>query len=244
MVLFVVFLFGAWFLDVNSTQPARLYLTVVLTVTTWLVLLLMLFLSAFSLPADLKNRTLHTIVTKPVRASEVVLGRMIGFTFIGTILLLVMGVISYVFVIRGVDHTHQLVAEDLHETGQAVPGGVRPKTGYTDLAQGHRHRIYIDSSGKAEVYEERSHWHELETSKLGDKTVYRLGPPLGMLEARVPIYGKLQFRDTRGIDTDKGINVGDEWMYRSFIQGDSDARLFGPSMGSIQRTSPSNCRSK
>ena len=224
VVLFVVFLFGAWFLDVNSTQPARLYITVVLTVTTWLVLLLMLFLSAFSLPADLKNRTLHTVVTKPVRASEVVLGRMIGFTLIGTGLLVVMSVISYVFVVRGVNHTHQLVADDLRETGQAAPGGARPKTGFTDLAQGHRHRVYIDSSGKAEVFEERSHWHELEKLESGGKTVYRLGPPQGMLEARVPIYGKLRFRDNKSTDTDKGINVGDEWMYRSFVEGDSLAR--------------------
>ncbi len=77
-VLFVILLFGAWFLDVDSTHPAQLYLAVVLTSTSWLVLLLMLFLSAFSLPADIKSRTIHTVVTKPVRTSEVVLGRMLG----------------------------------------------------------------------------------------------------------------------------------------------------------------------
>ena len=37
--------------------------------------------------------------------------------------------------------------------------------------------------------------------------------------ARVPVYGKLTFRDRTGQPTEKGINVGDEWTYRSFIEG-------------------------
>ena len=67
----------------------------VLTTTGYLMLLLALFLGALSLPADIKNRTLHTVVTKPVRPSEIVLGRILGFTIVGTVLLALMGVISY-----------------------------------------------------------------------------------------------------------------------------------------------------
>ena len=37
--------------------------------------------------------------------------------------------------------------------------------------------------------------------------------------ARVPVYGKLAFRDRTGQPAEKGINVGDEWTYRSFIEG-------------------------
>ena len=39
--------------------------------------------------------------------------------------------------------------------------------------------------------------------------------------ARVPIYGKLTFTDKTGKlkNQEKNINVGDEWSYRSFIQG-------------------------
>ena len=100
-VFILILLFAGWFLDPGSIDPARLYLDFVLTATSYLVLLLALFLSSLSLPADIKNRTLHTVVTKPVRASEVVLGRIVGFTAVGTLLLLVMGAISYVFVERG-----------------------------------------------------------------------------------------------------------------------------------------------
>ena len=78
-VFILILLFAGWFLDPGSLDPARLYLGFVLTTTSYLVLLLVLFFSAFSLPADIKNRTLHTVVTKPVRASEIVLGRILGF---------------------------------------------------------------------------------------------------------------------------------------------------------------------
>ncbi|HIA19239.1 MAG TPA: ABC transporter permease, partial [Planctomycetaceae bacterium] len=115
IVVFVVFmlllLFGGWFLDVESSNPARLYLSFVLTASTYLVLGLAMFLSAFSLPADVKNRTIYTVVTKPVRAHEIILGRIAGFVVVGTVLLLFMGIASYFFVVRGVNHDHSIRAE-------------------------------------------------------------------------------------------------------------------------------------
>ena len=50
---------------------------------------------------------------------------------------------------------------------------------------------------------------------------YVIGKPHGMLIARVPIYGKLRFYDRERAEKKKGINVGDEWAYRSYIQGGS-----------------------
>ena len=35
----------------------------------------------------------------------------------------------------------------------------------------------------------------------------------------MPVYGKLSFRDRAGQPAEKGINVGDEWTYRSYIEG-------------------------
>lgn len=219
----VVLLFAGWFLDVGSSDPAKLYLSFVLTATTYLTLLLALFLSAFSLPADVKSRTIQTVVTKPVRASEIVLGRMLGFTIVGTLLLAAMSAVSYVFVVRGVAHTHDVLADSLKPVGTAEQGKPRPMSGSTDSAQGHRHKLYIDSSGDGHVETEFGHWHEIEIETSGDKSRYAVGGPEGMLQARVPIYGKLRFRNREEKDVDKGINVGDEWFYRSFIQGGSPA---------------------
>jgi ABC-type transport system involved in multi-copper enzyme maturation permease subunit len=230
MVFIVVLLFAGWFLDPGSAHPAQLYLSFVLTATSYLVLLLALFLSSLSLPSDIKNKTLHTVVTKPVRPSEVVLGRMIGFTLIGTALLLVMGTISYGFVIRGLQHTHELSTEDLEKvavqwTEQAEQGEPqKPQQLRTSRVHGHRHNVYLDpKTNRVRNSTAQGHWHELEyelpsKSKKAEIT-YRMGPPRGRLIARVPIYGKLRFLDRAGNTTDKGVNVGDEWMYRSFIAG-------------------------
>ncbi len=128
-VFILILLFAGWFLDPGNVDPTKLYLGFVLTATSYLVLLLALFLSSLSLPADIKNRTLHTIVTKPVRASEVVLGRIVGFTAVITVLLVVMGAISYGFVVRGLAHTHQLAAEDLRPAEGAVAGRSRRLAG-------------------------------------------------------------------------------------------------------------------
>ena len=86
-VFVVIVLFAGWFLDTNSTDPGYLYVSFVLTLTNYLILALALFLSAFSLPTDIKNRTIYTIMTKPVRAWEIVLGRILGFAAIGAVLL-------------------------------------------------------------------------------------------------------------------------------------------------------------
>ncbi len=222
-VFIVVLLFAGWFLDPTTDNPARLYLTFVLTATSYLVLLLALFLSAFSIPADIRSRTLHTVVTKPVRSSEIVLGRILGFTLVGTTLLAVMSVISFVFVGRLLDHSHKLSAEQLRPVGAAEAGKPRALAGRSEPAQGHSHKVYVDASGEARADSEHHHWHELQVTKSGEQTTYSFGPAEGMLLARVPIYGKLRFRDISGTDKEKGISVGDEWVYRSYIQGGSQA---------------------
>lgn len=223
LVVFVVFLaillFAGWFLDPHSLDPARLYIGFVLTTTSYLVLLLVLFLSALSLPADIQSRTLHTVVTKPVRASEVVLGRMLGFTAIGTALLVVMGLVSYGFVVRGLAHVHTLQAADL--TG-AQEGAADSQTGYTSQNRSHRHKVSVDGYGKVEVEPTLGHTHTITLSHSGN---YQVGSAEGALVARVPVYGQMRFRERTGLDEKVGINVGDEWFYRSYIAGGSQAAV-------------------
>lgn len=59
----------------------------------------------------------------------------------------------------------------------------------------------------------------------GAEARFEVGGPKGMLVARVPVYGKIRFRDREGLDAMEGINVGDEWTYRGYIQGASPAAL-------------------
>ena len=52
-----------------------------------------------------------------------------------------------------------------------------------------------------------------------------------------PIYGKLRFKDRARQRVEKGVNVGDEWTYRSFIEGGSQAAAIWTFEGISEATS-------
>lgn len=226
-VVFVVLLvFAGWFLDPATNEPAKLYLSFVMSFALYLVLGLALLLSAFSLPADIKARTIYTIVTKPVRPIEIILGRILGFTVVGTALLVLMGGLSYVFVSRSLQHTHELAAADVRAITDAdeAPEALVSE-GRTSRVQNHRHTVSVFRDGTAETDLQNGHRHPVTVEKdsSGNITGYVLGSPQGLLQARVPIYGMMQFRDRTGSFGRTGTNVGYEWEYRSYIEGGTPA---------------------
>ena len=220
-VFFVILLFAGWFLDSTTNDPATLYLSFVLTASSYLSLLIALLLSVFSLPTDIKNRTITTVVTKPVRHGEIVLGRILGFGAVGTLMLLAMGVVSYVFVNRGLNHTHEVDAASLTLVAEKTEKPIR--TGRTKVTpKQHVHEVEVDAeTGEGRTDFQNGHYHDVKVEKRGDKEVVALSAPRGMLVARVPIYGKLRYKDKKGQTVAKGISVGNEWGYRSFIEGNT-----------------------
>lgn len=163
LVTFAIFalmiLFGSWFMGGGTEKPEQIYVNFVLWGTQMLVLLMGLLLSAFSLPDDIKNKTIYTVVTKPVRSTEIILGRMLGFATVGTVLLVLMGLISYFFVWRSLDHSHQIIGDDQTisaftavdtETQRSTVTGKRVSSdaifeAFTTTDNGHSHRIEIIS---------------------------------------------------------------------------------------------------
>jgi len=235
-VFVLILLFAGWFLGTNQPEPAKLYLSFVLTATTYLMLLMALFLSAFSLPNDFKNKTIHTIVTKPVRAGEIVLGRIIGFSIVGTFLLAVMGLFSYLFVVRSLSHSHDVDIYKLTDiAGEDGPVG---KTGQTTRDAFHRHDLDIGTNAAARTEAVYGHWHEVTTDRAASSAEYAVSQPQDMFRARVPIYGKLRFLDRTGQVKAKGINVGNEWAYRSFITGATQAAAIWTFDGIDEATYP------
>jgi ABC-type transport system involved in multi-copper enzyme maturation permease subunit len=101
--LLVMFLFASWFLPYKPEDQVRNYVRAVYWTMTPLLLFTAGLLAAFSIPADLRNQTMHTIVTKPVERFEIILGRFLGFTMLMTLVLIVMNLLSLVYVARGVD---------------------------------------------------------------------------------------------------------------------------------------------
>src|ERR1044071_160888 len=147
-VYIVILLFAGWFLQTGYREPGKLFFSVVLTATTYLVLMIALLISAFSLPNDFKSKTIYTVVTKPVRAGDIVLGRILGFTIVGTVLLLIMAIFSAGFVWRMLDHTHAVKIDSL-ETIYDADGKPIGKKGRTTTNQDHSHEveIYNDPQG-------------------------------------------------------------------------------------------------
>ncbi len=151
----VLFMFGEWFLT-SAGEKVDIQIerdvVFVFKAISWPVWLVLLLVACFGIPEDIKARSLHTVVTKPARRIEVVLGRMLGFSLIATFIMALMGVVGYVWIDR------QISAEN-HDR----------------------------------------------------------------LVCKVPIYGKLSFLDRQGEPTKSGINVGDVWTFRSYIEGSTKA---------------------
>jgi hypothetical protein len=143
----LVFLFGSWFIDPKPERQVYNYVEVVALASTILVVVTTSLVASFSIPTDMRQQTIHTVVTKPVQRYEIVLGRFLGYMAVMTAALFVMTAVSLLYVERG-----------------------------------------IDPDAKEES-----------------------------LKARVPVYGMLEFEGTP--DPRKGENVGEEWEYRTYING-------------------------
>jgi hypothetical protein len=145
--LLLVFLFGSWFISgrAKPEDQLRTYVQLVFWAMTPLLLFVSVLLAAFSIPADIRQQTIHTVITKPVQRFEVYLGRVLGFGALMSLVLLFMAAVSLLYVLRGVDP---------------------------------------DAAAES-------------------------------LKARAPMFGALTFENTESAD--KGINVGEEWGYRSYI---------------------------
>ncbi len=207
----VILLFASWYLDVESDNPSRLYLSFVLKATNFMLILLAIFLSAFSLPNDIRNKTIYTIMTKPVRPWEIIFGRIVGFMGICSVLLAAMCLFSYVFVRRGLYHRHDIDAASIEKMADETRGR-------TARANFHRHDFELSADGVGETDARMGHYHSVEIDPQNAEKG-TVGPPKGALLARVPIQGELRFLDRSGQPSEKGINVGKEWFYRGYIEG-------------------------
>ncbi|REJ90733.1 MAG: ABC transporter permease [Planctomycetota bacterium] len=159
LVLFVfVSLFAAGNLFLQSPgqdMPAKPFVSFVMTSIRWVLIPVALLLSCWGLPADIKSRSLHTVVTKPVHRSEIVIGRMLGYSLLTSFILFVVALLGLIWIQR------------------VVPERSKPQ-----------------------------------------------------LTARVPVYCDLEdffFLDRNG-QTGKGLNVGDMWEHRGFIEGQTKSR--------------------
>ncbi|MEZ6134801.1 MAG: ABC transporter permease [Pirellulaceae bacterium] len=220
-VFIVGLLFAGWFLNPGADNVARLYISFVMTSTSFLMMLLGLFLSCFSLPNDIKNKTIQTITTKPVRPTEIIFGRILGFTAVGTLVLGVMGGLSYEFVRRGIRHQHE--RKDVAADGLSGTTNYEALHAHTfEMLKDENGNLIADADGNFQgvTDEQKGHMHVVTAREVNGELQYTIGPPEGLLEARIPIYAKtMAITDRDGSLKETGLNVGYESTYHTYIEG-------------------------
>ena len=85
-------------------------------------------------------------------------------------MLVIMGLASYIFVSRTLDHTHELTVADLIDapSEQGAPSG--KKDGKTWVAQDHFHHVTLDADGNGVTDIQQGHFHRVHAETVDGKT--------------------------------------------------------------------------
>lgn len=100
--ILILYLFPArWFFQEKPEDELKSIVGVTTRGMNVLLVSVGLLLAAFSIPTDIKNLTIHTIVTKPVERFEIILGRFFGYLGLVTAALLVMTCFGLILINAG-----------------------------------------------------------------------------------------------------------------------------------------------
>ncbi|HZW34446.1 MAG TPA: hypothetical protein VFF52_27225 [Isosphaeraceae bacterium] len=105
-VFLLVLAFTHWFLQPpRAAEMGRLYVGTLTLLCSVLLTVMVTILTPLSLPTDIQQQTIYTVVSKPVRRLELIWGRMIGYMALVTVLVAVFGGISLLYLWRTVGLT-------------------------------------------------------------------------------------------------------------------------------------------
>jgi hypothetical protein len=105
-VFLLVLAFTHWFLQPpRAAEMGRLYVGTLSLLCSVLLTVMVTILTPLSLPTDIQQQTIYTVVSKPVRRLELIWGRLIGYMALVTILVGVFGAISLFYLWRTVGST-------------------------------------------------------------------------------------------------------------------------------------------
>jgi len=102
----LVLAFTHWFLlPPRPAEMSRLFVGTLTLLVSLLLTAMVTILTPISLPTDIQQQTIYTVVTKPVRRLEIIWGRMLGYMALVTVLIAVFGVVSLIYLWRTVGLT-------------------------------------------------------------------------------------------------------------------------------------------
>jgi hypothetical protein len=178
-VFLLILAFTHWFIQPpRLAEMGRLYVGSLSFMCSLLLTVMVTIMTPLSLPMDIQNQTIFTVVSKPVRRLELIWGRMIGYMALVTVLVLVFGGISLFYLRSTVGaelENTQLAAEkakkenrvgeykalmeqaDQLRTRMQARVPIRGELHFLD-SRGTPHRFGIDTGGEQSTLREpRSH---------------------------------------------------------------------------------------
>jgi ABC-type transport system involved in multi-copper enzyme maturation permease subunit len=103
LALLLVVLFGSWFIQNKPEDQVRTYVQVVFLAMALVMLFLAALIAGFGIPDDIRQQTIHTVLTKPVHRFEIFLGRFLGYTLLMTGALVVVSALGLLYVLRTIN---------------------------------------------------------------------------------------------------------------------------------------------
>jgi hypothetical protein len=98
-IFLLILAFTHWFIQPpRLAEMGRLYVGTLTFVCSVLLTVMVTIMTPLSLPTDIQQQTIYTVVSKPVRRLELIWGRMIGYMALVSILVVVFGGISLFYV--------------------------------------------------------------------------------------------------------------------------------------------------
>ena len=177
-VFLLVLAFTHWFLQPpRAAEMGRLYVGTLSLLCSILLTVMVTIMTPLSIPTDIQQQTIYTVVSKPVRRSELIWGRMIGYMTIVTVLVLVFGGISLYYLKRTVGYAleeternavkakkenrltdHKVLLEQADQLRARMQARVPIKGSLSFIdSHGNPHAIGIDVGSDQSMKEPRSH---------------------------------------------------------------------------------------
>ncbi|OHB74752.1 MAG: hypothetical protein A2Z34_06450 [Planctomycetes bacterium RBG_16_59_8] len=89
---------SAFFPVLDESSRLRLVEQWAIRATTLFAALIAVFLTGASLPSDIEERRIHTLLSKPINKTTIILGKFLGFTAVLALAILLMGTVSYLYI--------------------------------------------------------------------------------------------------------------------------------------------------
>ena len=159
------------------------------------------------------------MVTKPARKTEIVIGRMLGFSSLMTIMVVVMGTTGYIWIDREVAHNLTVYSQSFEKDGQeTLVEYVEGNEGVTVRVTAGDNPTTVTTAASRQVLRQDN----LELFNLTE--LARAAALKRHLVAKRPVLGTLSFTGADGSPTELGVNTGDIWEYRTYIAGGTQWR--------------------